>query len=139
MHKLIKAKIVIIGLLVSHFGLAQEPDTLVMRDIDWDKSYPAGLTELTIPSENALLQGIIYRANGGGKHPTLLLLHGFPGNERNLDLAQVVRAHGWNVIYFNYRGAWGSQGKFSFTNCVDDVVNAVAFCKKYSDSLHIDA
>jgi pimeloyl-ACP methyl ester carboxylesterase len=65
-------------------------------------------------------------------------LHGYPGNERNLDLAQVVRANGWNVIYFNYRGSWGSQGEFSFKHCVEDVVNVVAFCKKYADSLQID-
>jgi pimeloyl-ACP methyl ester carboxylesterase len=67
-----------------------------------------------------------------------LLLHGYPGNERNLDIAQVVRSHGWNVIYFDYRGSWGSQGKFSFKNCVEDVVNVVAFCEKYQDSLKID-
>ena len=84
------------------------------------------------------MQGFIYKANGAQKHPTLLLLHGFPGNERNLDLAQAVRAHGWNVIYFNYRGSWGSQGQFSFKNCVKDVVNLVGFCKKYQDSLQID-
>jgi pimeloyl-ACP methyl ester carboxylesterase len=86
-----------------------------------------------------MLAGIIYKANGLQKHPTLILLHGYPGNERNLDLAQVVRGRGWNVIYFNYRGAWGSEGKFSFTNCVEDVVNVVSFCKKYQDSLKIDA
>ncbi len=85
-----------------------------------------------------MIAGFIYRANGNEKHPTLLLLHGYPGNERNIDLAQVVRAHGWNVIYFDYRGSWGSQGKFSFKNCVEDVVNVVAFCKKYQDSLKID-
>ena len=85
-----------------------------------------------------MLAGLIYRANGSEKHPTLLLLHGYPGNERNLDIAQVVRAHGWNVIYFDYRGSWGSQGKFSFKNCVEDVKNVVAFCNKYQDSLKID-
>jgi len=113
-------------------------DSIVLRDIQWDATAPAGSVELVIPSGNALLAGFIYKANGGQKHPTLLLLHGYPGNERNLDLAQVVRAHGWNVIYFNYRGSWGSQGQFSFANCVRDVVNTVAFCKKYSDSLRID-
>ncbi|WP_431211737.1 alpha/beta hydrolase family protein [Puia sp. P3] len=96
------------------------------------------MTELLIPSNGSLMPGFIYRANGAGKHPTLVLLHGFPGNERNLDLAQVVRAHGWNVIYFDYRGSWGSQGKFSFLHCVEDVVNVVAFCKQYRDSLRID-
>ena len=54
------------------------------------------------------------------------------------NIAQVVRSRGWNVIYFDYRGSWGSQGKFSFKNCVEDVVNVVAFCNKYQDLLKID-
>jgi len=114
-------------------------DSIVLKDIAWDNSSPAGFIELRIPSGNNLMQGFIYKANGRQKHPTLLLLHGFPGNERNLDLAQVVRAHGWNVIYFNYRGSWGTPGQFSFKHCVEDVVNVVGFCKKYQDSLQIDA
>jgi len=113
-------------------------DSIVLKDIAWDNSSPAGFIELRIPSGNNLMQGFIYKANGRQKHPTLLLLHGFPGNERNLDLAQVVRAHGWNVIYFNYRGSWGTPGQFSFKHCVEDVVNVVGFCKKYQDSLQID-
>jgi len=124
-------------LFVSTSAFSQS-DSIVLRDIKWDNSSPAGFTELAIPSGNGVMQGFIYKANGGQKHPTLLLLHGFPGNERNLDVAQVVRAHGWNVIYFNYRGSWGSQGQFSFKNCVEDVVNVVTFCKKYKDSLKID-
>ena len=124
---------------IAQAGLyAQSSDTIVLRDINWDKSAPAGSTELFIPSENSLMAGVIYRANGPQKHPTLLLLHGYPGNERNLDIAQVLRSRGWNVIYFDYRGSWGSQGQFSFDNCVQDVVNLVAFCKKYQDSLRID-
>lgn len=115
-----------------------QSDSIVLKDITWDTSSPAGSTELFIPSAGALIAGLIYTANGAQKHPTLLLLHGYPGNERNLDIAQVVRAHGWNVIYFDYRGSWGSQGKFSFKNCVEDVVNVVAFCRKYQDSLKID-
>lgn len=113
-------------------------DSIVLKDLDWDINAPAGSNELFIPSGKSLIAGFIYRANGAQKHPTLLLLHGYPGNERNLDLAQVVRSHGWNVIYFDYRGSWGSQGKFSFANCVEDVANVVAFCKKYGDSLHVD-
>ena len=115
-----------------------QSDSIVQRDITWDAHSPAGLTELFIPSDDAVLPGFMYRANGPGKHPTLLLLHGFPGNERNLDLAQAVRAHGWNVLYFDYRGSWGTGGKFSFTRCVEDVIHAVAFCKKYQDSLQVD-
>jgi uncharacterized protein len=115
-----------------------QPDSIVLKDLNWQSTAPAGSTELFIPSGNLLLAGLIYRANGLQKHPTLLLLHGYPGNERNLDIAQVVRARGWNVIYFDYRGSWGSQGKFSFSNCVEDVANVVAFCNRYQDSLRID-
>lgn len=129
--------LIIIALFVSTHVFSQS-DSIILRDIKWDKNTPAGTTELFIPSGNALLAGFIYKANGIQKHPTLLLLHGYPGNERNLDLAQVVRAYGWNVIYFDYRGSWGSQGQFSFKNCVEDAVNVVAFCKKYQDSLKID-
>jgi pimeloyl-ACP methyl ester carboxylesterase len=130
-------QVFVFAILIST-SLSAQSDSIVLRDIKWDNNSPAGSTELFIPSDNALLAGLIYRANGPGKHPTLLLLHGYPGNERNLDIAQVVRAIGWNVIYFDYRGSWGSQGKFTFRNCVADVVNVVKFCNKYQDSLKID-
>src|SRR6476659_8796575 len=91
----------IVGTIASAQG-----DSIVMRDINWDKNAPAGMNELFIPSGGATVAGLIYRANGAQKHPTLIMLHGYPGNERNLDVAQVVRAHGWNVIYFDYRGSW---------------------------------
>jgi len=124
-------------LIITKIASAQS-DSIVLRDVTWDKNAPAGMNELFIPSGDATVAGLIYRANGVQKHPTLIMLHGYPGNERNLDIAQVVRAHGWNVIYFDYRGSWGSGGQFSFANCVQDVASVVAFCKKYSDSLRID-
>lgn len=127
----------LVSLLMTFICRAQS-DSIVLKDLQWDPASPAGATELFIPSAGALMAGFILKANGASKHPTLLLLHGYPGNERNLDLAQVVRSRGWNVIYFDYRGSWGSQGQFSFENCVEDVVNAVSFCKKYTDSLRID-
>jgi len=124
-------------LLVSTKAFAQS-ESIVLSDLKWDINSPASSTELFIPSGGSQIAGLIYSANGLQKHPTLLLLHGYPGNERNLDIAQVVRSRGWNVIYFDYRGSWGSQGKFSFKNCVEDIVNVVAFCNKYQDSLKID-
>ena len=136
-HKFSTTVLFLFAIIITTNVCAQ-PDSIVLRDIRWDKSSPAGFIELAIPSGKSVMQGFIYKANGAQKHPTLLLLHGFPGNERNLDLAQVVRSHGWNVIYFNYRGSWGSPGQFGFKNCVEDVVNLVGFCKKYQDSLQID-
>jgi len=83
--------------------------------------YPASTTEHTFTSEGKRMSGFIYHAEGKGPHPTVLLLHGYPGNEKNLDFAQNLRKNGWNVVFFHYRGAWGSEGEFSFRNAEQDV------------------
>ena len=70
--------------------------------------------------------GLIYEAPGAGPHPTAIVLHGFPGNERNLDLAQAIRRAGWNAVFFNYRGAWGSEGEFGFSHVLEDVAAVAA-------------
>jgi uncharacterized protein len=87
---------------------------------------PAETVDLQFRSEGAHLNAFAHLASGPGPHPTALLLHGFPGNERNLDLAQAMRRAGWNAIYFTYRGAWGSGGEFSFGNALEDVAAVVA-------------
>ena len=116
-----------------------QSDQILLKDLTWDKTAPAGMIELDISSNGSRLAGgIMYTPNGNQKHPTLILLHGLPGNEKNLDIAQVVRNHGWNVIYFNYRGSWGSDGNYSFENCVEDVKAVVDYCNKNQDSLKID-
>lgn len=135
-------KNLLILLLVSMIGFeqasAQTKDALLQQDLQWSTDSPASFMELRFPSAGSLLQGFMYKANGSQPHPVLLLLHGYPGNERNLDLAQAVRAHGWNVIYFNYRGSWGSQGEFSFRHCVEDVKSVVDYCKLNAAKLQID-
>jgi len=83
--------------------------------------YPATMTELTFNSSGKRMSGFVYHPAGIGPHPTVLLLHGYPGNEKNLDAAQALRSNGWNVAFFHYRGAWGSEGEFSFRNAEQDV------------------
>jgi pimeloyl-ACP methyl ester carboxylesterase len=92
----------------------------------------ASLQSLQIPSHGELLNGFAYLAGGSGPHATVVLLHGFPGNERNLDLAQDIRRAGWNVVYLDYRGSWGSPGDFSFSHCIEDVAAAVAYLREPS-------
>jgi pimeloyl-ACP methyl ester carboxylesterase len=57
----------------------------------------------------------------------VILLHGLPGNEKNLDLAQAIRRDGWNAVTFNYRGSWGSPGVYRFGQNLEDADSAVAF------------
>jgi pimeloyl-ACP methyl ester carboxylesterase len=92
-----------------------------------NKSYPATSEEITITIGNDSIAAFGMFAAGKEKKETILLLHGLPGNERNLDLAQELRRNGRNVIYFNYRGAWGSQGEFMYSNCIEDVKKVMDF------------
>ncbi len=96
-----------------------------------DEENPALMVEapIELSSHGKRLNGILYLAAGPGPHPTVVLLHGLPGNERNLDLAHALRRTGWNVAFIHYRGAWGSEGAFSFTGNVEDVKSMVAFIR----------
>ena len=97
----------------------------ITTDPPADKAAPATMDQLVLPSHGSLLNGLIYEAEGSGNHPVVILLHGFPGYEQNLDLAQAIRRAGWNVVFFHYRGSWGSQGKFSFANSIADTQSAI--------------
>lgn len=88
---------------------------------DFDPVYPPSYCGVAIPSGGDTLYGTAYIAQGAGPHPVAVLLHGFPGYERNLDLAQAARRAGWTALSFSYRGAWGSGGTFSFSHALEDV------------------
>lgn len=106
---------------------AFDPVTMDASDIDPD--HPPTTIELTLDSAGASLNGHFYLANGAGPHPTVILLHGLPGNEKNLDIAQAARRAGFNVLFFHYRGAWGSEGDYSFTHVIEDAVAAGDFVR----------
>jgi pimeloyl-ACP methyl ester carboxylesterase len=99
----------------------------VSQDPPIDTANPARLAEdVSFTSDGARLNAILYEAAGAGPHPTAIVLHGFPGNERNLDLAQALRRAGWNAVFFHYRGTWGSRGDFSFTHVLEDAAAVLA-------------
>jgi pimeloyl-ACP methyl ester carboxylesterase len=96
--------------------------------------YPATSQEIVITIGNDSIPAFGMFAKGKEKKETVILLHGLPGNERNLDLAQELRRNGRNVIYFNYRGAWGSQGEFMYSNCIEDVKEVMDFFSSKENS-----
>jgi ribonuclease BN (tRNA processing enzyme)/acetyl esterase/lipase len=106
---------------------AEQVPAAVTSDPTPDPAYPATMVWPDIPSHGAKLYSVIYIASGPGPHPTVLMLHGFPGNEKNLDLAYSIRRAGWNVLVPFYRGAWGSGGTFSFTNALEDAQSSIDF------------
>jgi uncharacterized protein len=94
-----------------------------------DKANPAAMEVVHIPSGGVEINGVVYVAAGAGPHPTVVLCHGLPGNEKNLDLAQAMRRAGWTVITFNYRGSWGSPGRYRFAQNLEDANAVLAFAR----------
>jgi len=92
-----------------------------------DAQFPARMVAFQLPTEGAKINAVFYLASGKGPHPTLLLLHGLPGNEQNLDLAQAARRAGWHVLTLHYRGSWGSEGTYSFAHCAQDAAHAARY------------
>lgn len=113
----------------SEVALVADPDPAILdalsRDPPQDHAHPAETRPTPISSGGVNLNAIFYTAAGAGPHPTVLLLHGLPGNEQNIDLAQAIRRAGWNVLTLHYRGSWGTPGSFSFEHCLEDAAAAV--------------
>jgi len=123
--KNLSISLIVVYLLLSINLIAQENN---------NDDFPATSEEITIIIGNDSIAAFGMLAAGQEKKETVILLHGLPGNERDLDLAQNLRRNGRNVIYFNYRGAWGSQGEFLFSNLTEDVKHVIDFLSKPENS-----
>jgi pimeloyl-ACP methyl ester carboxylesterase len=118
---------------------AQTPNAVIF-DPHPDKAHPAGMADVRIASHGANMNAVLYTAAGAAPHPVVLLFHGFPGNEQNLDLAQAMRRAGFTVLTLHYRGSWGSPGKFSFSNALEDSDAALAWLRETATvtKFHLD-
>jgi pimeloyl-ACP methyl ester carboxylesterase len=108
---------------------AQSVPAAIYTDPPADPAHPAAMIVLHIPSHGLLINGIVYSPSGAGPHPTVVLCHGLPGNEKNLDLAQALRRAGWNAVTFNYRGSWGSPGNYRFAQNLEDADAVLAYLR----------
>lgn len=114
-----KTTIILISLfsMASLFASGQAPD----------KEYKTFNKEISLGIGEDSIAVYAMIAAGADKKETVIFLHGIAGNERNLDIAQDLRASGINSIYFNYRGSWGSQGEYLYSNCLEDVGHLLSF------------
>ncbi|WP_228011398.1 alpha/beta hydrolase family protein [Nonomuraea phyllanthi] len=105
--------------------LAKMTDPLV-SDPPLDPDFPATTPALTFDSGGAALPAVLHVPAGPGPHPVAVVLHGFPGNERNFDLAQVLRRAGYASLVFHYRGSWGVGGSYSWGHVLEDTAAVAA-------------
>jgi pimeloyl-ACP methyl ester carboxylesterase len=122
-------RLLLLALLIAMPAAARLP-AAITTDPPRDAAHPARMEVLHIPSGGVEINGVAYVASGAGPHPVLVLCHGWPGNEKNLDLAQAVRRAGWTVVTFNYRGSWGSPGDFRFAQVPQDAAAVLAYLRR---------
>jgi pimeloyl-ACP methyl ester carboxylesterase len=123
--------------LFASSAMAQSVPAAIFTDPPADAAHPAAMRVLHIPSHGVVINGIVYQPSGAGPHPTLVICHGLPGNEKNLDLAQAVRRAGWNAVTFNYRGSWGSPGVFRFAQNLEDADAVLAYLRDPANSTRL--
>src|SRR3990170_6703796 len=81
-------------------------------------------------SKDANINGLFYKASGVRSLPTVILCHGFPGNNSDvLGLGERLMKEGFNALAFNYRGTWGSEGLLTNANSLEDVISAIRYVK----------
>jgi uncharacterized protein len=117
------------GVSLAQTVMTQPVPSAIYTDPAVDAAHPARMEVLHIPTHGVLINGLVYAPPGAGTHPTLVICHGLPGNEKNLDLAQAVRRAGWNAVTFNYRGSWGSPGSFRFGQNMEDADAVLAYLR----------
>lgn len=100
-------------------------------------SFAPDYVSALIKGQNGNILSTYYRAAGEGLHPAILLCHGFPGCEQLVDLAQALRRIGFHVMTFHYSGSWGSDGDYSFENCIGDARTVLDYMLNHSQ-LRID-
>ena len=90
-----------------------------------DSEYPPTFSSWSLEIEGSRVNALWWQPEGKGPNPTILLLHGYPGTEKNLDLARALQRAGFNVAFCHYRGTWGSAGHFTFANALEDIASVV--------------
>lgn len=132
--------VVCVVLLAAGVCAAQQVPAALTADPPVDKAHPAAMASFQIPSHGEQMNALAYIPAGAGPHPVAIVFHGFPGNEKNLDLAQAIRRAGWTAVFFDYRGSWGTHGDFSFSHAMEDSVAAIAYMREPANAakLRID-
>lgn len=92
-----------------------------------DDPYRPDTHGILIPGKRGRLLSVLYTAAGEGMHPVVLLFHGIPGCEKNIDIAQALRRDGFHVMTFHYSGSWGSDGNYSLKNDLEDANTVLDF------------
>ena len=84
---------------------------------------------VSFQSEGVSLLGRLYRPASEGRYPAVALCHGYPGDTKNMDLAEELALNGIVTLVFYYQGAWGSKGAYRFSKLEPSTRDAVSYLR----------
>ncbi len=83
--------------------------------------------KVRFPSGGHTLRGRLYKPGGEGPHPGVVVCLGYPGDTKNMDLAEELAFKGIQALLFYYPGAWGSEGEYRLTRLPGSTLDALAW------------
>lgn len=112
----------------------------LFEDVDYQAEEDLPLQfDLDFEVEGDSVYGSIYTPSPsfGSRRPVVLFFHGFTGFVRMDDVLMALLRAGCVVASVHHRGSWGSQGKYLFSNCIEDAAKLAdwarspEFCERY--------
>jgi len=74
-------------------------------------------------SGGSQLSGWFFHCNAPSSNALTVLIHGYPGSDRDpLGLGTLICEGGIDVVTFNFRGTWESEGIHSYNNSIEDIL-----------------
>jgi len=133
-----KLAIYLFAIIISPFRCSA--DKLTQKATQQSQQTKGFNKELLIDIESDTIAAYALIADGKSRKETVILIKGYPGNDNNFDLAHELRNNGFNVLVFDHRGAWRSQGTYLYSNCLKDIEYVIDFLiqPQISEDLHID-
>lgn len=113
-----------------------EHDPVAMDPVVGEGAGPGRLEHLSIG--DAPLLGALLLPGGEAPCPAVILCHGFPGHDDNMDIAHMLTRGGIASAVFHYSGSWGSGGRFSFLGMVEGVREVISHLRKEHAEYGID-
>lgn len=87
------------------------------------------ISDVTFRNGLYLLRGRFYKPVSSPKFSAVAICHGYPGDTKNMDLAEELALNGVAVLVFYYEGAWGSEGKYRFSHLLSSTQAAISYLK----------
>jgi dipeptidyl aminopeptidase/acylaminoacyl peptidase len=116
-------------------------ELFLLKDGNPEAVEPAHGTYLVFESHGSRIFGRLLLPDFFDKEsrcPVVLMLHGHPGGDKNLDIGEALRANGFAVAVVSYRGVWGSHGDYLLSHNIEDVISTVNFLREKAADYRLD-